>query len=291
MNYNERVIFYLGSLFDSNININDYNDNLTIQTLGTTLNYDIALKNLLIKTNNQDKSFKYYFGDNESCTDIATLVKNRCSDSNNSIILRCFNFDRHWVNYYNRPKDIPFNEKRNKLFWRGATTGQPNRKGNRFDLVTAWFNQPDNIDIAFSIICQNKTEYSKYIRAICQPEDFLKHKYIVSAEGNDKDSGLNWKLNSNSVVFMTRPRITSWLMETTLVPNFHYILLKDDFSDIQIKLDWCNNHPEECLQIIENAHNYMKQFNNKETEEKIEQDVINKYFELIRVKKMYTQNN
>lgn len=172
------------------------------------------------------------------------------------------------------------------MFWRGATTGQPNRKGNRFDLVTAWFNQTDNIDIAFSIICQNKTEYSKYIRDICQPEDFLKHKYIVSTEGNDKDSGLNWKLNSNSVVFMTRPRITSWLMETTLVPNVHYILLKDDFSDIQIKLDWCNNHTEECLQIIDNAHNYMKQFNNKETEEKIEQDVINKYFELIQVKKM-----
>lgn len=282
MNYNERVLFYLGSLIDSNINIADYTDTFTSHSLGSTLNYDTALKNLLIKTNNHNKSFKYYFGDNESCIDIATLVKNRCSDSNHSVILRCFNFGRHWTHYYNKPKDIPFHEKENKVFWRGSTTGQPNRKGNRFDLVTAWFNQTDNIDIAFSFICQNKIEYSNYIRNKCQINDFLKHKYILSVEGNDKDSGINWKLNSNSVVFMARPRVTSWLMETTLIPDFHYILLKDDFSDIQIKLDWCNKHQKECLQIIENAHNYMNQFNNNELEEKLEEDVINKYFQLIK---------
>ena len=34
---------------------------------------------------------------------------------------------------------------------------------------------------------------------------------------------------------MPRPTITSWLMETTLIPNFHYILLKDDFSDLHSK--------------------------------------------------------
>ena len=63
----------------------------------------------------------------------------------------------------------------------------------------------------------------------------------MSIEGNDKDSGLQWKLNSNSVVFMPRPTKISWLMEDTLVPGKHYILIKDDFSDIDEKFKWCEN--------------------------------------------------
>lgn len=59
---------------------------------------------------------------------------------------------------------------------------------------------------------------------------------------------------------MAKPRCTSWLMETTLVPNYHYILLKDDFSDLENKLKWCNNNQEKCAQIIKNANKFMSQF-------------------------------
>ena len=108
----------------------------------------------------------------------------------------------------------------------------------------------------------------------------LKYKYIISVEGNDKDSGLNWKLNSNSVILMAKPRITTWLMETTLIPDVHYVLLKDDYRDLIEKYIWCKNHPNECKQIIKNANMFMKQFNNKEREQDIEEAVINKYFDL-----------
>ena len=76
-------------------------------------------------------------------------------------------------------------------------------------------------------------------------------------------------------------------METTLIPNHHYILLKDDFSDLEEKLNWCNNNYEKCIEIIKNANAFMTQFSNTEFEEQLEKDVINKYFEIINVKIVY----
>lgn len=107
-----------------------------------------------------------------------------------------------------------------------------------------------------------------------------KEKRIEFYLGNDKDSGLNWKLNSNSVILMAKPRITTWLMETTLLPGVHYVLLKDDYSDLREKYIWCKNNQAKCKEIIKNANMFMKQFNNKEREQEIEEAVINKYFDL-----------
>ena len=47
-------------------------------------------------------------------------------------------------------------------------------------------------------------------------EEILKYKYIISAPGNDKDSGLQWKLASNSIVLMPKPLTESWFMESKL---------------------------------------------------------------------------
>lgn len=108
----------------------------------------------------------------------------------------------------------------------------------------------------------------------------LRHKYIISAEGNDKDSGLQWKLNSNSVVLMPRPRAVSWLMETTLVPGHHYVLIRDDFADLGAKVDWCRAHPAECKEIIANAKRFMSQFADDAAERELEREVLRRYFDV-----------
>ena len=102
-------------------------------------------------------------------------------------------------------------------------------------------------------------------------------------EGNDKDSGLNWKLKSNSVVFMCKPIINSWLMEEKLQPNIHYIQIKDDLSDLEEKIDWCNNHPAICRDIIYNANQYMTQFDDFDTENLIESEVLINFLEKIKL--------
>ena len=75
-----------------------------------------------------------------------------------------------------------------------------------------------------------------------------------------------------------------WLIKDKLVPNVHYVLLKDDFSDLEEKFKWCKNNPNKCKEIISNASNYMKQFKNKKQEEQLEKRILNTYFKTINFK-------
>jgi hypothetical protein len=212
------------------------------------------------------------------------LVKNRYSEKEKkTVILRCLNTKRHWNNFYNRPSDIDFDNKLDKLYWRGTTTGSKTNISNRFILVERYFSIYTNIDVAFSFTCQGNEKYSIYAKGKEEISEFLKHKYILSVEGNDKDSGLNWKLNSNSLVFMPKPRVFSWLMEDKLIPNIHYIQVSDDFSDLIEKIAWCENNQQFCKTIIKNANLYMQQFLDKENEIAIEKRVLELYFDKVKI--------
>lgn len=295
LSFDERVEFYIGKhLFESSYVSNDIKSqcelitNTNEDTLSKNIRefYFIPLKKLLSKTKNNDKLCRFFLGDIRHCENIVTFLKNRFTDCEDGVLLRCLNFERHWEYFYNKPIDIPFEDKENTIFWRGAPTGFPDRKGNRFDLVTNWYNKNDKINVAFVItemVLKNveSTKWIQYDKPVCDYSHFLKHKYILSLEGNDKDSGLNWKLNSNSLILMPKPGVTSWLMETTLIPNYHYVLIQDDFSDLEEKLIWCNTNQEKCKEIIGNANEFMAQFSNNDMEEKLEEAVILKYFEIM----------
>lgn len=293
MIYKERLKFYLGyDLYNKKFDLKKFNLDTDIEHLkknpkfkkkGIIRKYESKLINLLNETNNQKKKFRFQAGDIFFKNDLLTLVKNRCENSNCSVILRCLNFDRHWSKYYARPKDISWKDKQNKVIWRGSSTGYngTKKKGNRFTLVEKWGKSKEkDIDIGFSNICQGQKKYKSYKKNEVSVEEMLKYKYILSVEGNDKDSGLNWKLNSNSLVLMSKPRVTSWLMETKLIANYHYVLLKDDFSDLKEKLDWCKNNQTECKKIVTNANKFMSQFIDNKIEQNLEKDVINTYFKL-----------
>lgn len=292
MNYNDRLNFYLGNnLLNKNFDLQKHD---FIYTVGDTdiknIRDNTTIKNqkvfceLFKRTNNTHKYFLIHDNpDNSNNLPCVYLCKNRIINDNQPVLLRSFNFDRHWEPYYNSKiiNDIPFDDKMNKIVWRGTTTGRPKNRGNRFQLVTKWMNKHPDIDVGFSYICQNKGRFGAFVKGKKPMDDMLKYKYILSVQGNDKDTGINWKLNSNSLVFMAKPTVTSWLMETTLIPNYHYILVKDDYSDLKDKLDWCNNNQTKCKEIVKNANTFMKQFSDNELEEKLENDVLNKYFELI----------
>ena len=130
---------------------------------------------------------------------------------------------------------------------------------------------------------KNNANYLKYKKNGMSIEKMLQYKYIVSIEGNDKDSGLNWKLNSSSLIFMAKPICISWLMEDTLIPNVHYIELKDDYSDLLEKYSWCEKNQTECMKIIKNANNFMDQFKNPHIEEYIENELIKLYFNKLKI--------
>lgn len=49
-------------------------------------------------------------------------------------------------------------------------------------------------------------------------------------------------------------------MEETLIPDYHYVLLRDDYADLPEKLQYYQNNPTAAQQIIANANAYVKPF-------------------------------
>lgn len=305
----DRVKYYMNDIYDKKVVIsnkiylnknyiwnenNNKNYNYKIYKLNYNsldninkklINYVKDMKYLLKSTNAKYKYFTIALGDIcYKCNYKGTLAKSRNINDNNIVLLN-INSKRHWKKFdYTDLYDIPFNEKNNKIIWRGVTTGHM-QNNKRYNLVKRYFDYPNkNIDIAFSAIVQKKNNYKKYVKKPIKIKDQLKSKYLISVEGNDVSTGLKWQLYSNSVVFMAKPNIVSWLMEDKLIPNVHYILLKDDYSDLIEKYNWALKNDEKCMEISKNATNYIKQFLNKKREDIISSEVMNRYFNNVKFK-------
>lgn len=307
-NNEKRLKFYLGKHYDSkHVLIHSMGPSVKLKTimeyyeqyksnLVITRSYILPLYIFLKNNNLLHRKFLLQPGDRVGSSEITTwslckkiydtfmFTKIRRINEEYNVILKCFNAKRHWgLCKQIKNFDIPFSEKMNTVVWRGASTGLTTHISSRFSLVNKWYNKCHDIDIGFSICCQNRDEFKKYVKGPMSVSNMLTHKYIVSVQGNDKDSGLNWKLSSNSLVMMAKPTVDSWLMESTLIPGYHYVLLSDDFSNLHDKVEWCNRNPDKCEEIIKNANKFMSQFENSENEEKLQNDVIKKYFEKIKL--------
>lgn len=210
------------------------------------------------------------------------ITKAKTVSDKNAVILK-LEENRHWdsirlVKQY----DIPLKYKKNILIWRGATTGVNGEyETNRLLAVKTLFNN-ELCDVGFSLCCQEKLPVDLLKNSLAMNE-LLTYKYHLVLEGNDVASGLKWQLYSNSVVFMRKPTKVSWAMEDKLVPFFHYIPIKDDFSNVTEMIEWANDHQEECENIAKNATKFIEQFLNPEREFLIQQTVLKKYFETVNI--------
>lgn len=298
MDNEERIKYYMGDLYNiQNIQSAKTENILEISKLNKlsyedymqcSEKYNHYTKKLFnfIKLINKKKKISLYIGDNSIGKDCHKnindcFIKNRIIGLNKrTILLKCLNEERHWslvnkVHLY----DINFEQKNNNCIWRGVATGihrsqdYPNRK----KLVSTYYNNK-TFDIGYTSLVFYKDQLDvKFLKNKMSLKDQLKNKFIISVEGNDVASGLKWQLYSNSVVLMPKPSCTSWLMEDKLVPGVHYILLKDDFSDLEEKYEWALNNLEKCKKIAENATTYMKQFLDEENENKIQIEMIKRY--------------
>ena len=59
---------------------------------------------------------------------------------------------------------------------------------------------------------------------------------------------------------MPKPKHISWFMEDQLKPFMHYIPIKEDFSNVDDMIDWCENHPNEIYMIRQRASLYVRDF-------------------------------
>ncbi len=210
-------------------------------------------------------------GDVRDLFDTPTIVKTRplaCADRRfiNSVVL---NLDKVRHFFFVNDK-IPFARKRPVVLFRGNIDGKP----DRIRFVRMFKGRP-----GFDVAAFGGNPEPAMIGSKLSIADHLKYRYVMSLEGNDVATNLKWIMSSNCIAVMPRPTCEGWFMEGTLIPNYHYIEIKPDFSDVEQRIAYYEQHPDEAQQIIEHAHDYVRQFRDKERERIIAYLVVRKYFE------------
>ena len=69
-------------------------------------------------------------------------------------------------------------------------------------------------------------------------------------------------------------------MEGKLIPDYHYIEIKSDYSDLKEKLNYYIAHPDEAQAIVDHAHEFVDQFRDLKREKLISLLVLRKYFDI-----------
>ena len=196
-----------------------------------------------------------------------TFVKSRPISSNNqnSILLKL-----NRVKLFHFIKDPKkFENKKNQAVWRGDIRNNPRREY----FVKNFYRTP-----LFDIGQTSPKQDVAWMKSFMSIKDQLDFKFIFCLEGKCISTNLFWAMSSNSVCVMPKPKYESWFMEGKLEDGVHYIEVKDDFSDAQDKIEFYNNNNNKCLEIIDNAKKFVKQFKDPKQERLIQLLILKQYF-------------
>lgn len=216
---------------------------------------------------NPELKVRLVFGDITTVPGEPSLLKSRPieGDNANSVILK-LNKVRHYI--YIEDKKA-YTEKKDMLVFRGTT-----KQEHRVKFMRMYKNHPMCNVGTFMADNEDNSLYAGWLPKKVQ----LDYKFILCLEGFDVSSNLKWVMSSNSVAVMPEPKYETWFMEGRLIPDYHYIQIRDDYSDLEERLKYFLTHPDEALQIIKNANKYMSQFRDKKREDLISLMVLEKYF-------------
>jgi len=255
--------------------LNYYHNNLEKKSIPSNLT---SLKKITRKNNismyyydfmkigryfNTDFKVNYAFGDIDTNQENLTIVKSRPIHNNGNSVLLPLDKLRH----FNFIEDtISFKDKKDEIVWRGVI-----HKENRKLLVKKFTNKK-----RFNVLAiQNKNKKKTGFLSI---KEQLKYKFILSIEGIDVATNLKWIMSSNSLCFMPKPRFETWYMEGELIPNFHYVLIEDDYSDVEEKMNFYSENTDKAEEILINAKRWTDQFKDKKLEKLVSILVMNSYF-------------
>ncbi len=214
-------------------------------------------------------------GDITHVPSVPSIVKSRPLTADNQFSV-LFKLDK--IRHFIFVKDNkPFTEKLDRVIFRGKIGGQHNSKENRYRFMTKfWGNRL--FDLGEIRGRGSNPEWEVEKMTIRQHLDY---KFIMALEGNDVASNLKWVMSSNSLAVMPPPTCETWFMEGTLIPNYHYVAVKPDFSDVEERVAHYIAHPDEAQAIIDHAHEYVAQFADKQREHLISLAVMARYLQIV----------
>jgi hypothetical protein len=158
----------------------------------------------------------------------------------------------------------PWEIKQDRIFWRGATTGQLITEKTFLELpraraVAASLSSPHLIDARFTKLVQAadgsllRKRYAAFFSASCSIPEHLRYKYQLLIDGNTcAYSRAYWQFFSNCVVFKQNSDNIQWFYDL-LQPYVHYIPLQHDMSDLEKKVSWAKQHENDMRAIVERA--------------------------------------
>lgn len=173
--------------------------------------------------------------------------------------------DRHYF-YCNLYKSfrsfhcgIPFSKKKNLMVYASRRD-----RGNKYNFFIETHIDMNPRDYFYTdAVCKDNMYYSE--KGWIDSTIMRDYKYILDLDGNSSTwDGTAWKLNSGSVIMKIESGWHQWFYDQYL-PWVHYVPIKNDFSDLQEKYQWCESHQSECEQIVSNAKNLFQtvySFNN-----------------------------
>ena len=213
--------------------------------------------------------FDYIFGDIVKIPETPKILKSRpVSGSNENSVLLNLDKLRHFV-FLNDKK--PFRDKQDMAIFFSYIQNKP----HRIDFMRKFYGS------SFCICgdVQKGSQTPQWYREKISLWDHLNYKFILAIEGNDVATNLKWIMSSNSIAVMPKPKYETWFMEGRLIADYHYIEIKDDYSDLEEKLNYYTEHLDEAEVIVKNANNYIKQFKNKKREKIISYMVLERYLQ------------
>lgn len=217
----------------------------------------------IVRYFNADFKVNYAFGDIDTNQENLTIVKSRPILNNGNSVLLPLDKLRH----FNFIEDtISFKDKKDEIVWRGVI-----HKENRKLLVKKFTNKK-----RFNVLAIKNGDKTK--TGFLSIKEQLKYKFILSIEGIDVATNLKWIMSSNSLCFMPKPRFETWYIEGELIPNFHYVLIEDDYSDVEEKMNFYSENTDKAEEILTNAKQWTDQFKDKKLEKLVSILVMNSYF-------------
>lgn len=174
--------------------------------------------------------------------------------------------DRTYQEVLSASTNVPWEQKTNRIFWRGSTTGGYYTPDNWMSPLRSRFvifskNYPEEFDCAFSTFCQGTPEANQLMQnanLFAKPlyhTSQLSYKYLVALDGNSFPSSQKWQLFSGSVLLKNESDALEWF-DGALIPYKHYIPFKWDLSDLLEKIYWLKNHDQLAQGIANEAKKF-----------------------------------
>ena len=215
----------------------------------------------------EELSFNFIPGDVTTVPEYPSFVKSRpIEGQNDNSVLLPLDSQRHFRFVNDRTR---YADKLDGVVWRGAAYQEHRQRFLESCSGLSFMNAGNT-----AVQINGNISFAKPKMSI---REQLKYKFVLSLEGNDVATNLKWIMSSNSVCIMPRPKYETWFKEGTLIPNYHYIEVLDDYSNIKEIFEEYLKNEKECHSIIKNANNFVGEFLNYDQRLMLSRLVVSRY--------------